>query len=64
MKSRRKRAEEMKRSNRTIAKQVRLSPEEWAAISVIIEDRGTDFSDLVRQLLYREIKTQKQGQAA
>jgi len=41
-----------------------LSPEERKAFFALAEKRGTDFSELVRLLLHRELKTEKQGQAA
>jgi len=54
----------MKRSNRTVQGKVMLSPEERKAFFALAEKRGTDFSELVRLLLHRELKTEKQGQAA
>jgi hypothetical protein len=59
-----KRTEEMKRSNRTIRAGVMISPEEQKAFFALAEKRGTDFSELVRQLLYRELKAEKKGEAA
>jgi len=40
-----------------------LSPEEQKAFYSLAEKRGTDFSELVRQLLHRELRAEK-GQAA
>jgi hypothetical protein len=54
----------MKRSNRTIQSRVMLSPEEQKAFNALAEKRGTHFSELVRQLLHRELKAEKTGQAA
>jgi hypothetical protein len=57
--------EDMKRSNRTIQKRLMLSPEEDKVFTKLATDRGTDFSELTRQLLYRELKLDKsQGQGA
>lgn len=56
--------ETMKRSNRTIQVRVMMSPEEYKAFRLLAEKRGTDFSDMTRQLWHRELKTEKQGQAA
>lgn len=63
MKSRHKRTEAMKRSNRTITVALRLSPEEREAFFQLAEKRGTDFSELARQLLHRELTAEK-GKAA
>lgn len=42
-----------------------LSPEEDKVFTKLATDRGTDFSELTRQLLYRELKLDKsQGQGA
>lgn len=58
----------MKRGNRNAPQQVRLSPEEKRAFNKLARDRGTDFSEFVRQLLYRELQSSKvkptEGQAA
>jgi hypothetical protein len=49
----------MKRSNRTVPQQIRLSPEEKRAFTKLAEDRGIDFSNLVRQLLHKELNSSK-----
>lgn len=54
----------MKRSNRSIQKLIRVSPEEEKAFLDLAEKRGTDFSELVRQLLHRELRAEAKGQAA
>lgn len=64
MKFARKKTEEMKRSNRTAQAHVMLSPEEKLAFLELAEKRGTDLSDLVRQLLHRELKLEKKSEAA
>lgn len=48
----------MKRSNRSVQKILRVSPEEEKAFLDLAEKRGTGFSDLVRQLLHRELKAE------
>ena len=65
MQSFRKRTtEEMKRSNRTVPVQVRLSPEEKKAFDALAERLGTTLSEVLRQGAYRTLKAEKQGQAA
>jgi len=54
----------MKRSNRTVQVRVMMSPEEYKAFRDLAEKRGTDFSDLTRQLWHRELKAEKEGKAA
>jgi hypothetical protein len=54
----------MKRSNRTVQKRLMLSPEEDKAFTNLANRLGTDFSELTRQLLHRELKLQKQAGAA
>jgi len=54
----------MKRSNRTVQGKVMLSPEEKKAFFALAERKGTDFSELARQLLHRELKAEKEGRAA
>ena len=41
-----------------------LSPEEKKAFWRLAEERGTDFSELVRSLLHRELKLEKAQTAA
>jgi len=53
----------MKRSNRTVQGKVMLSPEE-KRVFALAEKRGTDFGELVRLLLHRELKAEKEGKAA
>ena len=54
----------MKRSKRTIQVRVMMSPEEYKAFRTLAEKRGTEFSDLTRQFWHRELKSEKEGQAA
>jgi hypothetical protein len=54
----------MKRSNRSVQKLVRLSPEENSGFVDLAEKRGTDFSELVRQLLHRELRAEQKAASA
>lgn len=54
----------IRRANRSVQQPVKLSPEEKKAFFELAEKRGTDFSELVRQLLHRELRAEEKGQAA
>lgn len=54
----------IRRANRSVQQPVKLSPEEKKAFFDLAEKRGTDFSELVRQLLHRELRAEEKGQAA
>lgn len=43
---------------------MRVSEADKRKFERLAESRNTDLSELVRQLLFRELKTEKQGQAA
>jgi hypothetical protein len=53
----------MKRKNRSIIVGMRFSPEEKKAFRALADRRGTDLSELVRQLLHRELQASKQQTA-
>ena len=62
--NRRRTEEMMKRSNRTLIVQLRMSPEEKKAFEALAEKLGTNLSELLRQLAHRALRAEKQGQAA
>jgi len=49
----------MKRGNRSDIVRIRFSPEEKKAFAALANARGTDLSELVRQLLHRELSASK-----
>jgi hypothetical protein len=49
----------MKHGNRVFPKQIKISAEEEKAFTKLAEERGTNFSELVRQLLHRELQLSK-----
>jgi hypothetical protein len=54
----------MKRSKRTVMARIMLSPEEKKIFWKLAEDQGTDFSELARRLLHKELQQSSREKVA
>ena len=50
-----------RKSNKTDYIQVKVKPEDKASFVALAESRHTDLSELVRQLLHREVESSQQA---